>query len=99
MALEQRLPNVMMSINEAWAQDFICAVVHFSIWMRLNALFNFGNDVAFDKEISCDGADMIACIKGEHGYRLVGALILSSFGDAGKIKQNFSFDTTRLTQE
>ncbi len=37
----QRQRNVMMGIDETWANDLACAVNNFAIFRRLNVIFNF----------------------------------------------------------
>ena len=65
-AFEQGLPNVMMGINKARAQDLVCAIDNFSAKRGLDSIFNPGDDVSLDEEVCFDGQYMIVCTMRKH---------------------------------
>lgn len=61
-ALELRLPDMMMRVNEAGRDNFINAVNNFGSSVRLNSRFDFDNSIPANEDVCNSGPDVVVVV-------------------------------------
>jgi hypothetical protein len=64
-SFEQRLPEMVVSINEAGREDLVSTVDDFSTLGGDYAFLNLADDVSLDQNVGLDGMHMVISIVGE----------------------------------
>ena len=67
LALELRLEQMTMRVDEAWADDLVSAIYDSSTGGRVNIGGDLGDEVALDQKVADDGDDVVLVVVEQEG--------------------------------